>query len=144
MEEKRHRDNYLGLRGWVSAGRYGPERRLYILHRITGIGLVLYLLMHVYVTASRINGAKAWAASMAVVSGPAFKVGEYLVMAAFVFHALNGVRLLLIRLGIGIGKPERQEYPYVSSVMKQRPLMWVLMAMVAILLVVSGLDFFMF
>ncbi|KKM08879.1 hypothetical protein SY88_21700 [Clostridiales bacterium PH28_bin88] len=135
-------DNYLGVAGWAKGGRYGIERYLFFLHRISGLGLIVYLLMHIYVTGARIYGAEAWEASMAAVSGPLFKFGEYLVMAAFVFHALNGIRLVLIELGIGIGKPERQEYPYVSSVMKQRPLMWVLMALVAVLLVVSGLDFF--
>lgn len=142
MEARKHLDNYLGVAGWVKAGRYGLERYLYILHRISGLSLIIYLLMHLYVTGGRIYGTEAWKSSMAAVSGPLFKFGEYLVMAAFIFHALNGIRLMLIELGIGIGKPERQDYPYVSSVMKQRPLMWVLMLLVAVLVVVSALDFF--
>ena len=34
--------NRLGLKGWVAGGRWGPDRYLYTLHRVTGLGLLLY------------------------------------------------------------------------------------------------------
>ncbi len=142
MQANKHLDNRLGLRGWIRAGRYRFERYLYILHRISGLSLLAYLLMHIYVTGARIYGADAWNTTMGSVTGPVFTMLEFLVMAAFVFHGLNGIRLVLIELGIGIGRPMRQEYPYVNSNDKQRTMMWILMVLVVIILVISALDFF--
>jgi succinate dehydrogenase / fumarate reductase cytochrome b subunit len=142
VEKRVHRDNHLGLRGWIIAGKYGAERYLYLLHRITGLGLLTYFLIHIYVTGVRIHGEAAWAAKMAAVATPFFKFGEFLVMAGFIFHALNGIRLLIVEFGFGIGKPERQEYPYVTSVMKQRPLSVAVFVIAGLLLIISFLDFF--
>jgi len=134
--------NRLGIKGWIYGGRYGLERYLYTLHRITGLGLILYLLLHIFVTTARIFGASAWEKTMAFLSGPVFKLGEYVLMAGAIFHAANGLRLMIIELGMCIGKPQRQEYPYVTSVKKQRPLMIVIMVIAVLLLIISGLDFF--
>lgn len=135
-------NNHLGVKGWLYGGNYSVERYLYTLHRISGLGLILYLLLHIWVTAARIYGASAWEATMAFLSAPIFKFGEYLLMVGAIFHATNGLRLLLIELGIGIGRPQRQEYPYTPSVKKQRPLMLALMLVAAVLIIISGLDFF--
>lgn len=142
MEKRVHRDNRLGVKGWVMAGKYGVERYLYLLHRLTGLGLLTYLLLHIYVTGVRIEGEAAWAAKMAAVGTPFFKFGEFLVMVGFIFHALNGIRLLIVEFGYGIGKPERQEYPYITSVMKQRPLAITVLVLAGLLIALSGLGFF--
>ncbi|MBS3976229.1 MAG: succinate dehydrogenase, cytochrome b556 subunit [Syntrophomonadaceae bacterium] len=142
MEKRVHRDNHLGLKGWAIAGKYGAERYLYLLHRITGLGLLTYLLLHVYVTGVRIQGEAAWAAKMAAVGTPFFKFGEFLVVVGFIFHALNGIRLLIVEFGYCIGKPERQEYPYVTSVTKQRPLTIAVLVLAGLLIALSGLEFF--
>jgi len=142
VEKRVHRDNRLGVKGWVMAGKYGVERYLYLLHRLTGLGLLTYLLLHIYVTGVRIEGEAAWAAKMAAVGTPFFKFGEFLVMVGFIFHALNGIRLLIVEFGYGIGKPERQEYPYITSVMKQRPLAITVLVLAGLLIALSGLGFF--
>ncbi len=114
--------NRLGVRGWLGGGRWGMERYLYTLHRLTGLGLLAYFLLHILVTSSRAFGESAWAAAMGAVSGPFFKFGEYLVFAAFAFHATNGIRLVLVELGFGVGKPIEPVYPYRTSVDVQRGL----------------------
>ena len=134
--------NRLGIWGWVCGGRWGPERYLYTLHRVTGLGLLAYFLMHIIVTSNRALGQESWEATMESVAGPLFVFGEYLVFAAFAFHALNGVRLFLVELGIGVGKPIEPIYPYKTSLHVQRPLAIVMMVLAAILVVVGGLDFF--
>ena len=110
LDNKGH-PNRLGIWGWLGGGRWGFERYLYTLHRLTGLGLLLYFLLHIFVTSSRAFGPEAWAASMGRVSGPLFIVGEFLVFAAFAFHACNGVRLVLVELGLAIGKPDRAGLP---------------------------------
>jgi succinate dehydrogenase / fumarate reductase, cytochrome b subunit len=141
MIENKGRPNRLGIVGWLAGGRWGFERYLYTLHRVTGLGLLAYFLLHIFVTASRATGESAWAASMARVSGPLFKVGEFLVFMAFAFHAVNGIRLVLVELGFAIGRPIEPVYPYRTSVHEQRPLAIGVMILAAILVIAGGIGF---
>jgi succinate dehydrogenase / fumarate reductase cytochrome b subunit len=141
MIDNKGRPNRLGLAGWLGGGRWGFERYLYFLHRLTGLGLLAYFVLHIGVTASRAFGEQAWASAMGAVSGPLFRVGEFLVFAAFAFHALNGVRLALVELGFVIGKPIEPVYPYRTSVDEQRPLAIGVMVLAAILAMVGGFGF---
>ncbi len=139
--ESRARPNRLGILGWVVGGRWGLERYLFALHRVTGLGLVAYFVMHIFVTSARALGPTAWQQAMGAVSGPVFAVGEYLVFAAFAFHAVNGVRLALIEHGFLVGKPIDPVYPYATSVGRQRPLSLAVMVLAAVLAVWGGIDF---
>jgi succinate dehydrogenase / fumarate reductase cytochrome b subunit len=141
LEYKGH-PNRLGIWGWLGGGRWGLERYLYTLHRLSGLGLLAYFLMHIFVTASRAFGRPSWQQAMDQVKGTFFTLGEYAVFAAFAFHAINGIRLVLVELGIGVGKPIEPVYPYRTSVDVQRPLAVGVMLVAAILVVLGGLDFF--
>ena len=142
MLDNQGHPNRLGIWGWLGGGKWGFERYLYTLHRLTGLGLLLYFLLHIFVTSARAFGSEAWAASMSRVSGPLFVVGEFLVFAAFAFHGVNGVRLVLIELGWVIGKPIEPIYPYRTSVHEQRPLAIGVMVLAGLLVLAGGLDFF--
>ncbi len=135
------RPNRLGVTGWVGGGRWGFERYLFTLHRVTGLGLLAYFLMHIFVTSARVFGREAWASAMAAVSGPFFKTGEYLVFLAFAFHAVNGIRLVLIELGWGVGKPIEPVYPYKTSLDAQRPLAVLVMVVAAVIAMLGGVQF---
>jgi succinate dehydrogenase / fumarate reductase cytochrome b subunit len=141
MLEYKGRPNRLGIVGWLAGGRWGFERYMYTLHRLTGLGLLAYFLLHIFVTSSRAFGENAWTSAMAQVTGPAFRVGEFLVFAAFAFHALNGIRLVLVELGFAIGKPIEPVYPYRTSVNEQRPLAIGVMILAAILTIAGGIGF---
>jgi succinate dehydrogenase / fumarate reductase cytochrome b subunit len=135
--------NRLGIRGWVGGGRWGLERYLYSLHRVTGLGLLLYFLMHILLTTSRAFGPEAWAKAMGAVSGPMFKIGEYLVFAAFAFHAVNGIRLVIVELGWGVGKPIEPVYPYRTSVDAQRFLAIGALLVAAVIAALGAADLLM-
>jgi len=134
--------NRLGIRGWVVGGRWGLERYLYTLHRLTGLGLLAYFLLHIVVTSSRAISPESWKASMDSVTGPLFTIGEFLVFVAFAFHAINGIRLVLVELGWAVGKPIEPVFPYKTSVDFQRPLAIGAMILAVIVMVLGGLDFF--
>jgi len=136
---KRHA-NALGIWGWLGGGRWGIERYAYALHRLTGLAILLYLLMHVFVTALRVRGIYLWTEGQ-LFDRPAFKVGEFLVFAAFAYHAFNGARLVLVELGIAVGKPFEPVYPYKTSLSVQRPLLLVMMVLAAITLIAGGIEF---
>lgn len=134
--------NRLGLKGWVYAGKYSFERYLYLGHRISGLGLIAYMVLHIVETANRIRGEHAWAELMALFSSPPFKVIEYLLFALAVFHAMNGVRLLLVELGFFLGKPKEPVYPYSTSVLRHRPLTYVVMVITFVVVVLGGSSLF--
>lgn len=135
--------NKLGIFGWLGGGRWGLDRYLYSLHRLTGLGLLGYFLIHVVVTSSRALGPEAWQQSMDRVSGPFFYFGEYLVFVAFAFHAINGVRLVFAEIGFGVGKPIEPVYPYQTAVDVQRPWIFVALALIAVLVALGTVDFYL-
>ncbi len=141
MIENKGRPNRLGVKGWLGGGRWGFERYLYALHRLTGLALLAYFVLHIGVTSSRAFGENAWTSAMGAVKGPLFSVGEFLVFAAFAFHAVNGIRLALVELGFAIGQPIEPVYPYRTSVDEQRPLAIGVMILAAILAIVGGIGF---
>jgi succinate dehydrogenase / fumarate reductase cytochrome b subunit len=142
MRQIRPRQNYLGVGGWVWAGNYKLERYLYILHRVTGLGILLFLLVHLIVTTFfRIQGQEVWEKAMTVLNNPLFKTGEYLVVVAFVYHALNGLRLLLQELGLLMAKPIPPIYPYSDSLRKKRPWTMAIIGIIIILCLVFFYDF---
>lgn len=137
------RSNKQGIWGWLSGGRYGLERKLYIIHRLTGLGLIFYLPLHIYITHARVLGEARWESTMEAVHNPFFVFGEYLLFVAFAFHALNGLRLVLTELGYFIGEPHRPIYPHVTSVDRQRPLALFVLIVFAVVILVAGYDFLM-
>jgi succinate dehydrogenase / fumarate reductase, cytochrome b subunit len=135
MEEKRLHQNHLGIAGWVWAGNYTLERYLYLLHRVTGLGLLLFGLFHLTVpTVFRVQGESLWNGSMELLSGPIFAAGELLVLVAFAFHALNGLRLILQELGFALGKPVPPIYPFKDAIRKKR--LWTLITMAAVMVLI--------
>lgn len=142
MKQIQPRQNYLGVGGWVWAGKYTLERYLYLLHRITGLGLLLFVLLHlVMTTIFRIQGQDVWEATITILRNPWLRFGEYLVVVAFSYHALNGLRLVLQQLGFALGKPSPPIYPYKDSLRKKRPWTIAMIAVIAILAAVFLFDF---
>jgi len=88
----------------------------------------------------RTLGPDMWAQTMARVEAPIFVLGEYLVFAAFGFHAVNGIRLVLLELGISVGKPIEPVYPYRTSVHHQRPLAIAAMLLAVVVAALGGLN----
>ena len=142
MKKIQPRQNYLGARGWVWAGNYKLERYLYLLHRVTGLGLILFGILHlIETTVFRRQGQDVWERTMALLQKPWFEVGLYLVTVAFIFHALNGLRLILQEMGFLLGKPKPPIYPYQDALRKKRPLVIAMIAIIVILALVFLFDF---
>jgi len=73
--------NRLGI--WAGSAAGAGRRPLPVyLHRLSGLALLVYFLMHILVTSSRALGRGAWEQAMARVTGPFFTLGEFLVFAA--------------------------------------------------------------
>lgn len=140
MAEIKRYDNRLGIWGWLGGGRWGVERYAYILHRITGLGILFYFLLHIVVTSLRARGIYLWEEPH-MLDQPIFKFGEFLVFAAFAYHAFNGIRLVLVELGFAVGRPIEPVYPYKTSLNVQRPLLIGMMVLAFVFLVLGGYHF---
>lgn len=65
-------------------------------HRITGVVIFLFLLVHVLDTSLVRVSPGAYDAIMATYKNPLMALGETALVAAIVFHAFNGLRLILV------------------------------------------------
>lgn len=142
MKQMQPRQNYLGAGGWVWAGKYKLERYLYLLHRVTGLGILLFGIIHLIITTFfRMEDEDLWESTMSVLHNPVLKIGAYLVVVAFIFHALNGLRLILQEFGFGLGRPAPPIYPYKDALRKKRRWTIAMIAVVAVLALVLLGDF---
>jgi succinate dehydrogenase / fumarate reductase, cytochrome b subunit len=73
----------------------------YIFHRISGVVLIGYLFVHIWALSSLKNGMAAFQEEMALFTTPPFKVLEWMLGLAVMYHALNGVRIALVDLADG-------------------------------------------
>jgi succinate dehydrogenase / fumarate reductase, cytochrome b subunit len=142
--EVKPRPNQLGAGGWFWAGNYKLERYLFILHRVTGLGLLLFALFHLFeTTVMRSQGQSVWEMTMQFLANPIFEVGLVLVALAFAIHAFNGARLIIQELGYLLGKPKRPVYPFSDAIRRKRGITMIFMAMIFILIVVFIINLFM-
>jgi succinate dehydrogenase / fumarate reductase cytochrome b subunit len=68
----------------------------FFLRRLTGVALVLYLFMHMWVIGSSLGGPDSFDQRLAMVQGPVFTLLEVLLLAAVIYHAVDGLRLLIV------------------------------------------------
>ncbi len=58
--------------------------------------------MHIVIISSVLWGTGSFDAVMAALKRPWFAAGELLLVAAVLYHGLNGLRVILFDLGIGV------------------------------------------
>jgi succinate dehydrogenase / fumarate reductase cytochrome b subunit len=68
----------------------------FVLRRFSGVALVLYLFTHMWVIGSALSGPEVFDARLATVQTTFFKFLEILLLAAVVYHAFDGIRLLIV------------------------------------------------
>jgi succinate dehydrogenase / fumarate reductase cytochrome b subunit len=68
----------------------------WVLHRITGVGIFFFLLVHVLDTALVRISPAAYDAVIATYKNPIMGLGELALVGAIGFHGLNGLRIILI------------------------------------------------
>ena len=67
----------------------------FVLHRVAGLALSVYIIMHIMVVSS-LHRAESFDATMAFLGQPLFRLLEIGLLAAVIYHGLNGVRVFLI------------------------------------------------
>ena len=79
----------------------------FILNRLSAIGLTFYLGLHLAVLHKLSQGAQAYNDFIAFSQSPLIKVGEIVLIAAVLFHGLNGLRLTLHAFSLGIREQKK-------------------------------------
>lgn len=69
---------------------------LWALHRLTGLGVLLFLLIHIADIYVVRYGAEAFDDLLFIYKNPVFRLMEIMLVGAVFFHAINGVRVILI------------------------------------------------
>jgi succinate dehydrogenase / fumarate reductase cytochrome b subunit len=109
-------ENKKGWISWFNPFKYGLDRWMYALHRLTGIVLGIYLILHIFETANILRGPVTWNSIMVSLDWPfGVHIGPIilsLVFLAAVYHGLNGLRLTIVENGLLLPRPYRPEYPY--------------------------------
>lgn len=73
-----------------------------MLHRLSGIGLVFYLYLHLAVLSRLRSGPESWDSFLALVRSPLFLILDGVLLLGVLIHGLNGLRVTLIGLNIGL------------------------------------------
>lgn len=68
----------------------------FFLRRLTGVALVIYLFLHIWVIGSATLGAEAFNERLNFFQQPLFKLAEIALLAAVVYHAFDGIRLIVV------------------------------------------------
>ncbi len=68
----------------------------FMLHRLTGIILSFYLLMHLIVLRTLTYGPTAWDTFLHIVKSPIFIVLDGGLLFCLIFHGINGIRIMVI------------------------------------------------
>ncbi len=79
----------------------------FILNRLSALGLTFYLGLHLGVLHKLTQGAQAYNDFVAFAQSAWIKLGEVILIAAIVFHGLNGLRLTLHAFNIGVGQQKK-------------------------------------
>lgn len=78
--------------------RGGPGMASWALHRLTGLGVVLFLFLHILDTMLVLLGPQAYETFVSIYRLPVMRVLEVVLAAAVLYHAGNGVRITLYDL----------------------------------------------
>ena len=67
----------------------------WVLHRLTGVGVVMFLALHVVDTSWAVFYPDLYVKAIAAYQSPIFTIGEFGLVFAVVYHAFNGLRIAL-------------------------------------------------
>lgn len=86
---------------WIEPRWRDPGWLAFALNRLTGHVLVLYLVLHLIVLSQLLDGANGWDRLLGLFGSRPFLIGDTLLIAAVVFHGLNGLRVAALTFGLG-------------------------------------------
>lgn len=87
---------------WFDVRRLRIGNIAYILNRVTAIGLVAYLYIHLVVLSMLTAGPSGWDPFIKIARTPFFLSLDVILLAGILIHGLNGIRVGLTGFGVGV------------------------------------------
>jgi succinate dehydrogenase / fumarate reductase cytochrome b subunit len=96
----------------------------FLLHRISGLAVLLFLSIHIYDTALVYFNPSGYEDFMAVYRSPYFLLAEIALVAGVIYHGLNGFRIALFDLVIPAAWSINRERFYVRLTILLAFILW--------------------
>ena len=109
--------------GYLHIGNARTGMFAWMLHRLTGLGLVVYIVLHVW-GLKALSDREAYNELIAGYHAPFFKVAEFGLWVAVVYHMMNGLRIVLI--------------DFLGWSPHQKKLFWTLGVIAAVMMIAGG------
>jgi succinate dehydrogenase / fumarate reductase cytochrome b subunit len=72
----------------------------FVANRLTGLGLVAYLYLHLAILSTLLRGPAAWDGLVGLFHNPVFLAFDVLLVVGLAFHGFNGLRVALVGSGL--------------------------------------------
>jgi succinate dehydrogenase / fumarate reductase cytochrome b subunit len=97
--------------GLSATGWFDPRGRAlgsfaFAVNRVTGLGLVVYLYLHLGVLSLLFGGEEGWNSFLETATEPFFLLLDMLLIFGLLYHGLNGIRVALVGTGV---VPDKQK-----------------------------------
>jgi succinate dehydrogenase / fumarate reductase cytochrome b subunit len=86
--------------GWLDPRGRMLGHVAFVANRVTGLGLVFYLYLHLAVLSMLLRGADAWSSFLRLATTTVFLLLDVLLLFGILYHGLNGIRVALIGTGL--------------------------------------------
>jgi succinate dehydrogenase / fumarate reductase cytochrome b subunit len=96
------RERAAAVARWIDVRHRGSGVWAYVANRVTGLVLVGYLYVHLAVLSLLARGPGSYDRFVDVMRSPLFLALDLVLIAAWVLHAFNGLRLTIVGLGFGV------------------------------------------
>ncbi len=94
-----------GVAGWVDVRGRRLGGWAFILNRVTGLGVLFYLYLHLLVLSQLAIGPGAWDSLLKNwFLNPVFLVLDVVLLAGLLIHGLNGIRVSLVGFGLVVSR----------------------------------------
>lgn len=88
----------------------------YIFHRVSGVAVILFLFVHLVENFFLLMGEDAYNAAIGIYDTWYFRLGEFGLIAAVLYHALNGVRIIIVDFWQASTKYQKQMWYAVMAI----------------------------
>jgi succinate dehydrogenase / fumarate reductase cytochrome b subunit len=93
-----------GVAGWFDPRGRRLGGLAFILNRLSGLGVLLYLYLHLVILSQLALGPEAWDGFVALASSPPVLALDVVLLAGLLVHGLNGIRVALLGFGVVTGR----------------------------------------
>jgi succinate dehydrogenase / fumarate reductase cytochrome b subunit len=93
-----------GVAGWVDPRGRRLGAWAFMLNRATGIGILVYLYLHLFVLSTLARGEAAWNDYISIALSPIFLFFDVVLIFGLLAHGLNGIRVTLVGFGLVVSR----------------------------------------